>query len=353
MNREQQTQTAPTMIYGAGLMGRAILAKCRADGVAPRCFIDAKARAINQVDGIPVLTLEDAAQAHALADNDAVISVHSHTFPTAEIVSRLHASNFRTVRTFWQYCDDEAWLPEIPYWLAPRFPWDSHADDIAAARALLGEPVSRKIFDEQLGLRREGSYEGLRSPDPRVQYVPEDLPRWASPMSVIDCGAFDGDTLRLWMNSGYELADFLAFEPDEKNFARLERWAGELGRGRCLKAGAYSRNGALSFTGGTGAAAHLDPHGSSSIAVMRIDDVCEDLKPNLVKMDIEGAEGEALAGAAATIARWRPGLAISIYHRPEDLWAIALQIENWDLDYRFHIRSHAHNGFDTVLYALP
>ena len=43
-------------------------------------------------------------------------------------------------------------------------------------------------------------------------------------------------------------------------------------------------------------------------------------------MDIEGAEYEALLGARGTISKYRPGLAISLYHRPADLWQIPLLI---------------------------
>ena len=345
--------TTTTLIYGAGLMGGAVLKHCRANGIEPGCFVDARAGAIAEVDGVRVLTLEDAERSYRLSECEAVVAIHNFAAPVGAIVARLESCNFHRVRTFWQYCRDEAWLPEIPYWLAPHFAWESHAHEIAVARDLLRDQTSRETFDEQIALRRLGAYAPLRQPNARTQYVPEDLPRWPSPLSVIDCGAFDGDTLRVLLEHGYEISDFVAFEPDEKNFAQLDGWAKNLGRGRCIQAGAYSYNGTLSFSGGTGAAAHVDPNGDTSISVMRIDEVCQDLKPGLIKMDIEGAEREALEGARETVARFRPGLAISVYHRPEDLWAIQLQIANWDLDYAFHMRSHAHNGFETVLYAMP
>ncbi|MDR2260412.1 MAG: FkbM family methyltransferase [Azoarcus sp.] len=77
-----------------------------------------------------------------------------------------------------------------------------------------------------------------------------------------------------------------------------------------------------------------------------------DFRPNLIKMDIEGAEPEALMGAKNMIARHRPHLAICLYHRLDHLWRIPLMIHEWNLGYRFHMRQHA-PLFELVLYAYP
>ena len=70
-------------------------------------------------------------------------------------------------------------------------------------------------------------------------------------------------------------------------------------------------------------------------------------------MDIEGAEMDALKGARLTLAEYQPDLAICVYHRTEHLWAVALLLASWPemKGYRYYLRSHGFNGFDTVLYA--
>jgi len=73
----------------------------------------------------------------------------------------------------------------------------------------------------------------------------------------------------------------------------------------------------------------------------------------MIKMDIEGAELEAIKGARNTISNSRPGLAISAYHTPDDLWRLGLEINDIVEDYDFFLRCHAYSSFDTVLYALP
>lgn len=77
------------------------------------------------------------------------------------------------------------------------------------------------------------------------------------------------------------------------------------------------------------------------------------IRVDFIKMDIEGAESEAIMGAADTIRRFRPKLAISIYHRPEDLWEIPRQLAALVPDYRFRFGHHSPVQWESVLYAFP
>ena len=71
-------------------------------------------------------------------------------------------------------------------------------------------------------------------------------------------------------------------------------------------------------------------------------------------MDIEGAELDALKGGEKVIKRDLPHLAISIYHKPSDLWEIGLYLFSiHGNNYKYHIRNYGHQTFDTVLYAIP
>lgn len=85
---------------------------------------------------------------------------------------------------------------------------------------------------------------------------------------------------------------------------------------------------------------------------MALDDCLSTFAPTLLKMDIEGAEYDAVQGARQMIRQHRPGLAVCVYHHPDDLWRIPLLIRSWDLGYRFYLRTHAFSGFDLVLYAV-
>lgn len=67
---------------------------------------------------------------------------------------------------------------------------------------------------------------------------------------------------------------------------------------------------------------------------------------------IEGAELEALKGASEVIVKDKPKLAISIYHKKEDLITIPQFIKSLVPEYKFYLKLHKCMTIDAVLYAI-
>lgn len=84
-----------------------------------------------------------------------------------------------------------------------------------------------------------------------------------------------------------------------------------------------------------------------------IDKEMSDKKVTYIKMDIEGAEREALWGAQKTIMCHTPKLAVSVYHKPQDIWEIPAIILQYHPSYQLFLRYYTLFSEDTVLYALP
>lgn len=93
--------------------------------------------------------------------------------------------------------------------------------------------------------------------------------------------------------------------------------------------------------------------GNTHIATAALDDVLPGAMVDFLKIDIEGAEALALRGAHKLITRSRPVIAMSLYHKQQDLWELPELLFNLCTDYRFHVRQHFFNSFDAVLYAVP
>ena len=92
--------------------------------------------------------------------------------------------------------------------------------------------------------------------------------------------------------------------------------------------------------------------GTEKVPADSIDHVLNGERATFIKMDIEGSEYQALLGAEQTIKKYHPRLAISLYHKPEDVLEIPYLIHKMNPDYRFIIRHYASNMTETVLYAF-
>jgi hypothetical protein len=79
----------------------------------------------------------------------------------------------------------------------------------------------------------------------------------------------------------------------------------------------------------------------------------EDVNPTFIKMDIEGAEVDAIPGAQKTITRCRPVIAACAYHRPEHLWILPKLLKAAGPAYQIYLRRYAEECWETVYYAIP
>ena len=107
---------------------------------------------------------------------------------------------------------------------------------------------------------------------------------------------------------------------------------------------------AFESQGPTGAG-HISNACNNYVEADSIDNVHYNDRITLIKMDIEGAEMNALRGAVYTIQNQKPRLAICIYHKPQDLYEIPIYIKSLVPEYRLYVRHHADLFAETVLYA--
>jgi FkbM family methyltransferase len=226
----------------------------------------------------------------------------------------------------------------------------------AAAFELMADDLSRATYRDVLrarsGLRREQTLAPV--PD---QYFPPGIYRHNPEEVFIDCGAYTGDTLTEFARRG-RFDQVIAFEPDLDNRVVLEQTILGLRRSQrieiCGKA-VSDRSGVEAFAAGDEAMSQLDPKGTSEVPTTTLDDylATRGVIPTFIKMDIEGAEPRALAGARETIRKHAPFLAICVYHELEHLWQIPLAIKAIREDYRIFLRRHGEGHWESVCYALP
>ena len=97
-----------------------------------------------------------------------------------------------------------------------------------------------------------------------------------------------------------------------------------------------------------------DEEGGIAVPAVSLDQFFETITPpTLIKMDIEGAEADALKGTTTLIARHAPVLAVSAYHYPSDLWTIPLVLHRLAPESKILLRHYTYEIDDTVCYAVP
>lgn len=138
----------------------------------------------------------------------------------------------------------------------------------------------------------------------------------------------------------------LSANPDlAKRIHLVERAMGEAS-GQEL---AFTARGPASRVGGPAPAA-----GGLQVVTLTVDDLVDQRgldRVDFIKMDIEGAELAALRGAEKVLRRFRPKLAISAYHKPEDLYALSTYLDSLKLGYRFFMDHFTVHAEETVLFA--
>ena len=348
------------IIYGAGWLGLMLLEGLRANGVEPVAFIDRSEIAQNRGAGdLEVLSPEVAARrfgAHAVI----VVAVWNPSVPggVRSIVEQLINYGCRRVvpftQVFWKY--QETFLPyylcDLPSRILPQ------ADRVRRAYTLFDEPESRLEFLRQLEMRLTGDLTSLPPPTSDPQYFSHRLFRPLGTEYFVDCGAYDGDSLlglAEWTGGTFQQA--VAFEADPQNFARLERRIAAdqrfSGRTRALPVAVGRTRCRLRFEASGMGNAALSDEGNIEVDCVPLDEVLDAEAPTYIKMDIEGAEMDALAGAEGVITQNAPLLAICAYHTQNHMWEIPIRIRELLPEYRLFLRMHCVDGFDLVCYAIP
>lgn len=222
------------------------------------------------------------------------------------------------------------------------------------AYALLDE-TSKRTYLHMLLYRLTGDYTfpiSVQSAD--EQYFSNRI-TWGKEQTIVDCGAYIGDTLISFLRHGIDIKNYYLYELDNDNFAKMQEACRQAARQGIKtypkKAGVYSRAATLYFQPAADSSMLVDYPTGNAVPVVSIDEDIHD-KVSFIKMDIEGSELEAIDGAANTIKRDKPLLAICIYHKQEDFWKIPLRIKEICPDYKkFWIEQYSPWDIETVLYA--
>jgi FkbM family methyltransferase len=257
---------------------------------------------------------------------------------------------------FWRH--PEELLPHYAYDLPQKLL--AARDQVRRAWLLLADDASRREYLAQVRWRLDPEAGNLPPAAEHPIYFPPELFALRQDELFVDCGGYDGDTLRSFLGQvGSRLCGAVVFEPDPENFRRLMACARAqpaevAARLELHQAAVGAARAVLRLDTRGSAASSLSGAGDLDVACRAIDEVVGERAATFVKMDIEGAELEAIAGARRQIQLHRPLLALSAYHCQDHLWRLPIAVHKLNAGYRFFLRRYSPEAIDAlVLYAVP
>ncbi len=350
------------VVYGAGTLGQKAVILLKELGVTPLAVVDRnEQRWGTDISGVKVVSAENAARDFG---STAIFFVtvwnDFHWFSDTErklkALGCVSVSSYAPI--FWRFGArfmDLLLLNEPPHRL--------YADlsRVLEVESMWADEESLATYRANILWRAKGDPSHLPFPAPPNTYFPSNIFKLTADESIVDCGAFDGDTLRMFLKVSGSFEAFYAVEADRVSLTKLRSYVAGLpsqvaervhemdcavGRERCTLQ--FVMTGAL-----TSRAGDLDGPEAVDVACLPLDELFADRRVTIIKMDIEGAEFDALVGGREIIQRDSPVLAICVYHTQNDIWRIPLLMQSLNPAYKLYLRTYDGDGFQSVVYAVP
>lgn len=348
------------VLFGAGNLGRKALAGLRKAGIEPHAFSDNDERAWGStVEGLPVLSPAEAIAKYG-ATSTFVMTIWrgEGTDRMPDRIAALKKLGCERVvpfaSLFWKHASE--FLPHYALNLPHRL--CEQADLVRAGLDLFEDEASRFEYLAQIKWRMLLDFDTLPNPVKHEIYFPGDLFTIRKDEVFVDCGAFDGDTVRRFLLHRPDFAGRIkAFEPDPMNFDKLKGYVATLGADLQRRIDVYpyaigSKRERVRFSG-TGTEAASVGVGDVEVEAAPLDEILADAAPTYLKMDTEGSELDGVIGAQKILKKHAPALALCVYHRQDHLWKVPLKVRELSDHYRFYLRPHVLEVWDLVMYAVP
>jgi FkbM family methyltransferase len=217
----------------------------------------------------------------------------------------------------------------------------------------LFDEKSKRLLDAIVGFRLTFDIELLDGLIDPVPYFSPEIFMFGRDEVMIDGGAYNGDSIRLFSEvTSNKFRCIISFEPSCSVFEVLKQTFRNDSRIRPVNGCLFSENTRLLFDTVECRSSAISNSSGKDCQAYKIDDLSEADDITFIKLNIEGAEPNAISGAAMIIRKQQPKLAVAVYHRPDHLWSLAKKIKDINSAYRLYLRQHDGGTIETVLYGI-
>ncbi|MGB7605789.1 MAG: FkbM family methyltransferase [Lutisporaceae bacterium] len=320
------------VLFGAGQHAHYVLNGLRDAGIEPNFFCDNNPQKNGTLfEGVPVISYPVLLEKH----KNSIIIITSLDYKT-EIATQLKHDGLAWVD------NDIIYLMEV------------YKDIYNKAFNLFEEELSKRVFYERiLHCITEDPKWLIPIRSQSTQYFEKDIIKLFNDEIFIDGGAFTGDTVEEFLRQTDGKFDKIySFEPEVSKHVDFYKVAGDSDRIKLLPYGLWSKDTLLQFDSRNTAGSMISDSGDTTIQVTSIDKTLNGKPATFIKLDIQGAELEALEGARETITKYKPKLAICVYHKTLDIVKIPIFLKSIVPQYKLYLRHYGDTVLETVLYAV-
>lgn len=345
----------PVILYGAGTLGK--MAK-DFFGYLDIPFLYVVDQNANQYktdeywQGVEIIRPEDVKETDK---KNCLLVVCIVTMPLMELQDELRNNGWKDIAFF--YDVSEAYRDRYPLsngWFLGKFN-KKEKKSIEKVFSSLADDISRAYYVQFLvwrKLRIELLFDGLKINKDNRFFIPEITGALRESEVFVDCGAHKGSVAEKFLrtvNNKYKA--IYAIEPDYANFEILETRLRDIPNTKTIKCALSDKNGEERFYQGFDFASKLSKNGNDLVKTVTLDSL--NIPATFIKMHLEGGELNALKGAVNTIQKYRPILAVTIYHNSDGAFEIPLFLIDNAKNYKYHMRLHSFGGTGAVFYAIP
>lgn len=250
------------------------------------------------------------------------------------------------------------YVPDVPVIGSGLFTYEyclENKDKLQEVYDLLADDFSRTVFSSIINFKISGNIDYLENITTTKLDIYRKIIKPNLNEHYVDLGAYNGDTIRELLEiTRNRYVRIYAMEPDKKNFKKLCKYIEGKKHIYAYNNAAWCKETELPFSSRAGRQSSLANRNSAHMIESRsVDNLLGGDEATLIKMDVEGAEREAIWGASQTISRYNPRLMIALYHRNEDIFELPLLIHKLNPRYKLYIRHQLYiPAWETNLYAV-
>lgn len=234
-----------------------------------------------------------------------------------------------------------------------------HSIEDLDVKGVLVDQLSRKVYTEFNKLKKEFGISKI--PYSSREVVSEFIDFANHGITFIDCGAYDGDTIRDFVKSSAdEFRKVIGIEPDRKNFAALKAYVKnnffDEARFELINKAIWFNNEGIYFSEMETMESKITlDNTATKVESITIEELVTQNAisgPVLVKLDLEGFEESILEECIDKIINQNVSFIVSAYHTPVELNNLIKIFSKYATGFNFYLRCHGFNGEDLNLYAI-